>query len=229
MADVVKVEREMIGQIVDAGCRYVHIDEPGFTAYADEASLEVLRSRGDDPAVNRQRSIAANNALIAGFPDDVDFGIHLCRGNRESQWHREGSYDAIAEQRPRRPALRPPHARVRHRSRRRVRAAAVRPRRRRRRPRPAHHEDAATSRRPTTVKRRIDEASAYLPLERLALSPQCGFASASAATSSARTTSGASSSWCCRSPRTSGAVARDGPRGDDRFRRHRDRRGTRRA
>ena len=52
MADVVKVEREMIGQIVDAGCKYVHIDEPGFTAYADEASLEVLRSRGDDPEVN---------------------------------------------------------------------------------------------------------------------------------------------------------------------------------
>ena len=75
MADVVKVEREMIGQIVDAGCKYVHIDEPGFTAYADEASLEVLRSRGDDPEVNRQRSIDANNELIAGFPDDVVFGV----------------------------------------------------------------------------------------------------------------------------------------------------------
>ena len=37
MADVVKVEREMVGQIVDAGCTYIHIDEPGFTAYADEA------------------------------------------------------------------------------------------------------------------------------------------------------------------------------------------------
>src|SRR6202035_5828289 len=43
VADVVAVEREMIGQLVEAGCRYVHIDEPGFTAYADAASLEVLR------------------------------------------------------------------------------------------------------------------------------------------------------------------------------------------
>src|SRR5437764_15262399 len=55
-----------------------------------------MRGRGEDPSVNLDRSIAANRAIIAEFPG-VNFGIHLCRGNQRSMWHREGSYDAIAE------------------------------------------------------------------------------------------------------------------------------------
>ena len=176
IADVVAVLREMIGQLVDAGCRYVHIDEPGFTAYADAASLEVLRARGEDPAVNLQRSIDANNALIAGFGDEVTFGVHLCRGNRESQWHREGTYDAIAEAVL--GGLRYDRLMLEYDT---ERAGGFEPlrfvrERRRRRARPADDED----RRPRgrrRLKRRIEEASRHVPLERLALSPQCGFAS----------------------------------------------------
>jgi 5-methyltetrahydropteroyltriglutamate--homocysteine methyltransferase len=176
MADVVAVQREMVTQLVDAGCKYVHIDEPGFTAYADEASLEVLRSRGEDPVRNMERSVAANNALIAGFPDDVTFGVHLCRGNRESQWHREGSYDAIAEgvlgtlhydrlmleyDTDRAGGFEPlrfvsDHAVV-------VLGLLT--------TKTGALEDA------DEIKRRIDEASAYVPVDRLALSTQCGFAS----------------------------------------------------
>ena len=55
-----------------------------------------MRARGEDPKENFSRSLKADNAVLAGF-DDVTFGIHLCRGNQRSMWHREGTYDEIAE------------------------------------------------------------------------------------------------------------------------------------
>src|SRR5947207_2018557 len=58
--------------------------------------MEAMRKRGEDPMQNFARSLRANAKLVAGFPG-VTFGIHLCRGNHRSMWHREGSYDAIAE------------------------------------------------------------------------------------------------------------------------------------
>src|SRR5258708_4355615 len=96
LADVVKIERRMIGELAAAGCCYVHIDEPGYTAYVDEPSLEAMRARGEDAEENLSRSLRANAEIVKGF-DGVTFGIHLCRGNQRSMWHREGSYDAIAE------------------------------------------------------------------------------------------------------------------------------------
>jgi 5-methyltetrahydropteroyltriglutamate--homocysteine methyltransferase len=175
IADVVAVERAMVGQLADAGCGYVHIDEPGFTAYADAASLEVLRGRGEDPLVNMQRSIDANNALIDGFAG-VTFGVHLCRGNRASQWHREGSYDAIAEavfgQ------LRYERLLLEYDT---DRAGGFEPLR-------FVRDDAVVVLGLLTtktgemegadlVRRRIEEAARFVPVERLALSTQCGFAS----------------------------------------------------
>jgi 5-methyltetrahydropteroyltriglutamate--homocysteine methyltransferase len=82
-ADVVALERRMVGELVEAGCRYVHIDAPGFTAYADGPSLAAMRARGEDPQANLSRSIAAESAVVRGF-DSVTFGIHLCRGNQRS-------------------------------------------------------------------------------------------------------------------------------------------------
>ena len=100
VADVVAIERQMIAEVIEAGCRYVQIDEPGYTAYVDQISLDLMRSRGEDPDRSLARGIAADNALIAGFPG-VTFAVHVCRGGgggRGGDWvHREGSYDAIAE------------------------------------------------------------------------------------------------------------------------------------
>ena len=100
VADVVAIERRMIAEVVSAGCRYVQIDEPGYTAYVDQPSLDLMRGRGEDPDQNLARGIAADNALIAGFPG-VTFAVHICRGGgggRGGDWiHREGSYDAVAE------------------------------------------------------------------------------------------------------------------------------------
>jgi 5-methyltetrahydropteroyltriglutamate--homocysteine methyltransferase len=100
LADVVAIQRQMISEVVEAGCRYVQVDEPGYTAYVDPPSLEAMRSRGEDPDANLERGIAADNAVIAGFPG-VTFAVHICRGGgggRGGRWfHREGPYDAIAE------------------------------------------------------------------------------------------------------------------------------------
>ena len=97
LADVVAIERQIVTSLVEAGCRYVHIDAPGFTAYVDAPSMQQMRERGEDPEQNFARSLKAEAAVTANFPG-VTFGIHLCRGNQRSMWHREGSYDAIAEQ-----------------------------------------------------------------------------------------------------------------------------------
>jgi 5-methyltetrahydropteroyltriglutamate--homocysteine methyltransferase len=175
MADVVSIQRRMIRELVDAGCRYVHIDEPGYTAYVDEPSLEAMRKRGEDPQANMTRSLRANAALVAGFPG-VTFGIHLCRGNQRSMWHREGSYDAIAERlfnelpyqrflleydSPRAGGFSPlrfvPKDKI-------VVLGLV-------------STKVAQLETMEELQRRIDEAAKHVPLERLAVSPQCGFGS----------------------------------------------------
>jgi 5-methyltetrahydropteroyltriglutamate--homocysteine methyltransferase len=100
LEDVVAIERQMIAEVVAAGCRYVQLDEPGYTAYVDPPLLAQMEARGEDPLVNLERSIRADNAVIAGFPG-VTFAVHICRGGSGGRGgagpHREGSYDPIAE------------------------------------------------------------------------------------------------------------------------------------
>jgi len=183
MADVVKITRQIIAELVQAGCRYIQIDAPGYTAYVDKISLERMRARGEDPVRNMERSIAADNAVIAGF-DDVTFGIHLCKGNPRTidpatgkvmpQWHREGHYDDIAERlfsglRHHRLLLEYDDERsgsfapIRYAAKDKVVVLGL-----------------VTTKRSELepldlLRRRIEEATRYLPLAQLALSPQCGF------------------------------------------------------
>ena len=175
VADVVRIEREMIRSLIDAGCRYVQIDAPSYTAYVDGPSLDEMRERGEDPMKNLMRSIQADNEVLRLF-DGVTFGIHLCRGNQRSMWHREGSYDAIAEalfgglqhdrflleyDSPRAGTFEPlrfvPKGKV-------VVLGLV-------------STKVPALETVDDLKSRIDRASKYLPLEQLAISPQCGFAS----------------------------------------------------
>jgi 5-methyltetrahydropteroyltriglutamate--homocysteine methyltransferase len=183
MADVVAIEREMIAQLIDAGCRYIQIDAPGYTAYGDAVSLERMRSRGEDPDENLDRAIHADNAIIAGF-DDVVFGIHLCRGNPRTadpvtgkvlaQWHREGHYDAYAE----RLFAELNHDRIllEYDS---ERAGSFAPLRFVPKDKivvlglVTTKDEAVES--VDELERRIAEAASVLPLDQLALSPQCGF------------------------------------------------------
>ena len=175
VADVVKIQREMIRGLVEAGCRYVQIDAPGYTAYVDPPSLQAMRDRGEDPKENFSRSLKADNQVLEGF-DNVTFGIHLCRGNQRSMWHREGGYDDIAERllnelnhdrflfeydTPRAGGFEPlrflPKGKV-------VVLGLV-------------STKVPQLEKLDDLKRRIDAASQYAPLDQLAISPQCGFSS----------------------------------------------------
>jgi 5-methyltetrahydropteroyltriglutamate--homocysteine methyltransferase len=183
VADVVAIERQMIKELVEAGCKYVQIDAPGYTAYVDKLSLDRMRSRGEDPERNFQRSIDADNALIEGFPD-VTFGIHLCRGNARTidpntgklvpQWHREGHYDAIAEKLFN--SLNHHRLLLEYDS---ERAGGFEPLRLVPKGKTVVLGLVTTKSADLEpldeLKRRIDQAARYLPLEQLALSPQCGF------------------------------------------------------
>jgi 5-methyltetrahydropteroyltriglutamate--homocysteine methyltransferase len=175
VADVVAVERQMIGQLAEAGCRYIGIDAPGYTAYVDGPSLAAMRARGEDPERNMERSIRADNQVIADFPDTT-FGIHLCRGNRQSMWHREGSYDAIAEKLFN--GLNHPRLLLEYDT---ERAGSFEPLRFVPKGKTIVLGLITTKlgrvETMDELRRRIDRAVRYIPIEQLALSPQCGFAS----------------------------------------------------
>jgi 5-methyltetrahydropteroyltriglutamate--homocysteine methyltransferase len=165
----------MLRQLMEAGCRYVGIDAPGYTAYVDGPSLAAMRARGEDPEANMERSVRADNEVIANFPE-MTFGIHLCRGNRQSMWHREGSYDAIAEKLFN--GLKHPRLLLEYDT---ERAGGFEPLRFVPKGKIVVLGLITTKvGRVETVhelRRRIDEAARYIPIEQLALSPQCGFAS----------------------------------------------------
>ena len=180
---IVTIQRQMISELVEAGCKYIQIDAPGYTAYVDQVSLDRMRSRGENPERNLQRSIDADNAVIDGFPG-VTFGIHVCRGNARTidpktgklvpQWHREGHYDAIAERLF--TSLKHHRLLLEYDS---DRAGSFEPLRM------VPKDKVVVLGLVTTkssdlepideLKRRIDQACRYIPLEQLALSPQCGF------------------------------------------------------
>jgi 5-methyltetrahydropteroyltriglutamate--homocysteine methyltransferase len=183
LADVVAINRQIIASLVEAGCCYIQIDAPGYTAHVDRVSLDRMRSRGEDPDANLVRSIAADNAMIAGF-DGVTFGIHVCRGNPRAvdpatgkvmpQWHREGHYDGIAERLFN--GLKHDRLLLEYDSERAGNFAPLRF---------VPKDKVAVLGLVTTknadvepldaLRRRVDEAARFLPLEQLALSPQCGF------------------------------------------------------
>ena len=175
VVDVVKLQRAIIQGLVEAGCRYIQIDAPGYTAYVDPPSVQAMRDRGEDPRDNFSRSLKADNEVLEGFKD-ITFGIHLCRGNQRSMWHREGSYDDIAERllnelkhdrflleydTPRAGGFEPlrflPKGKV-------VVLGLV-------------STKIPDLEKIDDLKRRIDEAAKYVPLEQMAISPQCGFSS----------------------------------------------------
>jgi 5-methyltetrahydropteroyltriglutamate--homocysteine methyltransferase len=142
-----------------------------------------MKARGDDPDALLERSIAADNAIIEGF-DDVVFGLHICRGGARTidpstgkvapQWHREGHYDAMAERLF--TQLKYQRLLLEYDS---DRAGGFEPLRFVRKGVIAvlgvvttKSSDVETM---EYIERRVEDASRFLPLEQLALSPQCGF------------------------------------------------------
>ena len=182
LADVVRIESQMVGELVVAGCPYVQLDEPSYTGYVDDATLTRMRARGEDPMQSLERAIAASNAVVVPHRGKAIFGIHICRGNRASMWHREGAYDGIAEQLF--ATLQFDRLLLEYDT---ERAGGFEPLR-------FVPRGGPTSKGPTVVLglittksgdvesvdallRRVEDAQRFIPVEQLALSPQCGFAS----------------------------------------------------
>jgi 5-methyltetrahydropteroyltriglutamate--homocysteine methyltransferase len=174
LADVVDFTRREVAELVRLGCTYVQIDAPQYAALLDPDLREGYRQRGSDPDRMIDACIEMDNAVIAGHPG-VTFGLHICRGNNQSMFYASGGYEPIArvfgksrfqrfllEYDDERSGGFEPLASV-----------------------PADREivlGLVTTKKPRLetldeLERRIDEAAQRVPLERLALSPQCGFAS----------------------------------------------------
>ena len=173
--DVVAIETQIVTSLVESGCPYIQIDAPSYTAYVDEPSLDTMRKRGEDPMKNLDRSIAADNAVLAAHGPATS-GIHLCRGNQRSMWHREGSYEAVAERLF--TGLKHERLLLEYDT---ERAGGFEPLRFVPKDKVVVLGLVSTKvpelESVEALKRRIDEASKFLPLEQLAISPQCGFSS----------------------------------------------------
>jgi 5-methyltetrahydropteroyltriglutamate--homocysteine methyltransferase len=174
LADIVDLTRREIDELARLGCTYVQVDAPQYAALLDPAMREGYRARGSNPDALIDACIEMDNAVIAGHPD-VTFGLHICRGNNQSKFYASGDYAPIArvltKSRFQRFLLEYDDAR----------SGGFEPLREM----PADRDVVlglvtTKKERLETVdelRQRIDEAAKYVPLEWLALSPQCGFAS----------------------------------------------------
>ena len=173
---MVAIQRQMVDELVAAGCDYIQIDEPSYTGYVDPPTLGRIKAKGEDPMKNLRRAIEADNAVIAAAKGRAVTGLHICRGNRASMWHREGKYDAIAEALF--GGLHYDRLLLEYDS---ERAGTFEPLRFV--PKGTVAVLGLITTKTGTVetvdelKRRLDDAARFLPLDQIALSPQCGFAS----------------------------------------------------
>lgn len=174
--DLTRAYIEEIDALYAAGCRYLQFDDTSFAELCDEDERQALLTRGEDPDELLARWVAELNRVLAARPADMAATVHTCRGNYRSSWGAEGAYDAVAEQLfsqldvdgfflefdDERSGGFAPLRFVRQES---VVVLGL-----------------VTSKRPELetrdeLLRRIEQAARVLPLERLCLSPQCGFAS----------------------------------------------------
>ena len=175
-ADVVKIYRAEIAALESAGCRYIQIDDPLMTYFiSDRMRAEVIAS-GDDPDVRMRRYVELTNACISERGPDTAIGIHVCRGNSRSGWIAEGGYQRIAQAVL--GGIHVDHFLLEYDD---ERSGDFEPLK-------AVPQGVKVVLGLVTTKfgqlektedllRRIKEASRFIPIENLAISPQCGFAS----------------------------------------------------
>jgi 5-methyltetrahydropteroyltriglutamate--homocysteine methyltransferase len=175
-ADLSAAYADEVRAVGELGCRYLQFDDTSLAYLNDPAQRAMMAERGEDAEHQHLRYIQLINAALAGRPPGMRVTTHMCRGNYRSSWAAEGGYDFVAEAlfgeldvdgffcefddersggfEPLR--FVPPSKRV--------------------------VLGLVTSKRPELeskdlLKRRVDEASKYVPLDQLCLSPQCGFSS----------------------------------------------------
>jgi 5-methyltetrahydropteroyltriglutamate--homocysteine methyltransferase len=174
LADVVDFTRREVEELIRLGCTYIQIDAPQYAALLDPTLREGYRQRGSDPDRLIDACIDMDNTVIGRHPG-VTFGLHICRGNNQSKFYASGGYEPIArvfsKSRFQRFLLEYDDER----------SGDFDPLR----VVPPDREvvlGLVTTKKPRLesvdeLRRRIDTAAKFVPLERLALSPQCGFAS----------------------------------------------------
>ncbi len=96
-ADVASAYREELKSLAEGGCRYVQMDDTNLAYLCDEKMREGARQRGDDPNELPRRYAQLINAAIADRPAGMTVCMHLCRGNFKSGWAAEGGYEPVAE------------------------------------------------------------------------------------------------------------------------------------
>jgi 5-methyltetrahydropteroyltriglutamate--homocysteine methyltransferase len=175
-SDTVTAFRTELTALYDAGCRYVQIDETAFAKFGDPDVQHWLKARGDDWDRLIDHYIDVTNRVLRGLPADLRIGMHLCRGNRGGHWHSEGSYEAVADRlfntldipfffleydSPRAGTFTPLRLVPKHKS---VVLGLVSTK-----TPEMENKDA--------LKQRVEDAARFVDLDRLGVSPQCGFAS----------------------------------------------------
>jgi len=174
--DAASCYRAELKALADAGCTYLQLDDTNLAYLCDPKLREGARSRGDDPDELPRRYARVINAAIAGRPKEMTVCTHLCRGNFKSAWVAEGGYEPVAEvlfneldvdgyflefDDARSGSFAPlrfvPKGKM-------IVLGLV-------------TTKVGTLESKDALKRRIDEATRYVPLDQLALSPQCGFSS----------------------------------------------------
>jgi methionine synthase II (cobalamin-independent) len=175
--DVAAAYRKAIRAFYDAGCRYLQLDDTAWSMICSESERAHSRERGDDPDKLPARYARMTNDALAGRPADMTITMHSCRGNFRSTWIAEGGYEFVAEHLL--GELNIDGYFLEYDT---ARAGGFEPLRCVPKGNKQVVLGLVTSKSGTlesrdAIKRRIDEASKYVDLEQLCLSPQCGFAS----------------------------------------------------
>jgi 5-methyltetrahydropteroyltriglutamate--homocysteine methyltransferase len=177
LQDIVNIVRHEIRALLEDGVDYIQLDAPFYGFFVDERYRTGLRQSGVDPDTALLEVVAADNAAIQGVPrEGATFGLHICRGNSRSRWLYEGGYDPIAEallgglevdrflleyDSPRDGDFSP----LRYLPRGKTAVLGL------------VNTKVPDLESVSDLRHRLDEAAQVVPLEQLALSPQCGFAS----------------------------------------------------
>ncbi|MHA1537953.1 MAG: 5-methyltetrahydropteroyltriglutamate--homocysteine S-methyltransferase [Alphaproteobacteria bacterium] len=174
--DLAQIYRDEIAMLGANGCTYLQLDNTALACNCDERGRAQVVARGEDPDALTRRYAKLTNAALEGRPEDMFVSMHLCRGNLKGAWMAEGGYEPIAEalfgeanvdtffleyDTPRAGDFQPLRFVPANKS---VMLGLVSTKT------PALESE-------DELKRRIDEAARFIPLERLGISPQCGFSS----------------------------------------------------
>ena len=180
LAELASIIRSEVAALAADGVAYIQLDAPRYSYYVDAKWREHLRGLGEDPDKMFDEAVAADNHCVEGIgKDGLTVALHICRGNNESKWYAEGGYEPIAEKLF--GTLNVDRFLLEYDT---DRAGTFEPLRfvppgkdvvlgliSTKLPQPESEDD---------LLRRIEEASRYVPMENLSLSPQCGFASTAA-------------------------------------------------